>query len=292
MKRLQWITLGMAVILVTGLYAGTQATFFGTSKPKKPDALPAPTGAAHDHRFGTDSVLYYAKKDLPQSAVARLTALENSVVRGNVADQKLHLMHRLARYWSDSARAFTRLAFYPYAFYSGEAARLENSEKSLSFAAHLFLNALGDEEAPQLRHWEAEQARELFERTLKLNPGNDSAKVGLGATLLYGGLDAPMKAIGLIRDVADKNPTNAFAQQTLGEASLMSGQLDKAAERFKAVVGLQPRDLRAALLLADTYERMNRKEEAAAAYQKALPLVTLPEMKKEVEKRIAQLKTK
>jgi len=291
MKKPQWITLSIAVLLVIGLFAATQGTFFGEKK-RKALAPAAATSEPHKDGLSTDSILYYAKQNLPQAQVAQLTSLENSIIRGDVAEQKLHLMHQLAKYWSDSAKAFTPMAWYPYAYYTAEAARLENSQNSLSFAAHLFLAALSREEAHQMKHWEADQAKDLFERSLKLDPQNDSAKVGLGATILYGELGSPMTGIAMIREVAERNPNNVFAQLTLGEASLMSGQLDKAVERFKAVVQQQPDNLQAAVLLADTYERMNKKEEAAQAYQKALPYVTIPEMKKEVEKRINDLKNK
>lgn len=297
MKKPQWITLGAALLLVVGLYAATQDKLFG-NRPAKPN-----TSAVHSaddgHNHGTstvavstDSILYYAKKGLPQQQVAYLTGLENSVVRGDVAEQKLHLAHRLARYWRDSARAFTPMAWYPYAYYTAEAARLENSGESLSFAAHLFLAAIGSEENAGAKQWEAEQARDLFQRSLKQEPDNDSSKVGLGATLLYGGLESPMTAIAMIRDVVQKDSTNAFAQTTLGEASVMSGQLDKAVERFATVVRLKPDDLKAGLLLADTYERMGKKPEAAGAYKRLLPYAAVPQLKTEIEKRVTQLQTK
>lgn len=290
MNKPQWITLSVAVLLVLGLFAATQKNLFGERNVKTSVAQASHDDHDHEDGMGTDSILYYAKKKLPQAQVARLAQLENSITRGNVADQKLHLMHQLARFWADSARAFTPLAWYPYAYYTAEASRLENSEKSLSFAARLFLDVLGSEEDPRVKHWEAEQAKDLFERSLKINPENDSAKVGLGATILYGSLGSPMAGIGMIREVVEKDSTNAFAQLTLGEASLLSGQLDKAAERFKTVSRLQPENLQAILLLADTYERMNKKEEAIEAYRKALPSVSNPEMKKEIEKRVSDLK--
>ena len=70
----------------------------------------------------------------------------------------------------------------------------------------------------------------------------------------------------------------------------MSGQLDKAIERLKTVIRLQPTSLQAILLLADTYERMGHKEDAAKAYRQALPHVANPEIKKEIEKRVSDLK--
>lgn len=289
MNKPQWITLSVAVLLVIGLFAATQGQLFGERKAKS-SGKSAPHAAHEDDGLPTDSILFYAKQNLPQAQVTRLAQLENSITRGDVADQKLHLMHQLARFWQDSARAFTSMAWYPYAWYTAEASRLENSEKSLSFAARLFLDALSREENHGLKHWETEQAKDLFERSLKLNPANDSAKVGLGATILYGDHNAPMTGIGMIREVVERDSTNAYAQLTLGEASLMSGQLDKAAERFKTVSRLQPSNLQAILLLADTYERMNKKEEAVKAYRQSLPLASNPAMRKEIEKRVSDLK--
>ena len=288
MNKPQWITLSVAVLMVLGLFAATQGQLFGERKAKtSPDS--APQAAQDDAGLTTDSVLYYAKQTLPQNQVASLAQLENSITRGDVASQKLHLMHQLARFWVDSGRASSPMAWYPYAWYTAEAARLENSEKSLSFAARLFLDQLGREEDHRIKHWETEQATDLFERSLKLNPTNDSAKVGLGATILYGGHE-PMKGISLIREVVERDSTNVFAQLTLGEASLMSGQLDKAVQRFQTVVQLQPANLQAILLLADTYERMHQMDEAAKMYKKALPLVANPDIKKEIEKRVTDLK--
>src|SRR5215210_4896701 len=136
MNKPQWITLSLAVLLVIGLYAATQKTIFGDCRIKN---TPSPEVAPHNDGLTTDSILYYAKQDLPQAQVARLAQLENSIVRGDVAEQKLHLMHQLAKYWADSARAFSPMFWYPYAWYTAEAARLENSQNSLSFAARLFL---------------------------------------------------------------------------------------------------------------------------------------------------------
>ena len=112
----------------------------------------------------------------------RLNTLEHSISRGDVKEQKLHIYHQLASFWADSAGKFA-----PAAWYTAEAARLENSEKSLTFAAHLLLNNLVDEASPLVKQWEAFQAKDLFERSLKLNPDNDSSRVGLGAVYVYGG---------------------------------------------------------------------------------------------------------
>jgi tetratricopeptide (TPR) repeat protein len=281
MKKPQWITFGIAILLVISLYAATQAQLFGDKK--RP--VPAASSPAAVNIISIDTILFHAKETLTQDQVSRLSGLENSISRGDVATQKLHLYHQLAKFWKDTGRAFA-----PFAWYTAEAARLENSEKSLTFAARLFLEGLKNEENPQIKQWEAVQAKDLFERSLKINPANDSSKVNLGAVYLYGGLASPMEGIGMIREVAEKDSTNIHAQMTLGEASLISGQLDKAAERFIRVARLQPDNLEAIFRIADIKEQMHKNEEAIEWYKKSLPFIKIPGLREEVEKRISQLK--
>ncbi|HEU0063736.1 MAG TPA: hypothetical protein VFQ58_01850, partial [Flavisolibacter sp.] len=173
MKRPQWITAGTALILTFVIFAATQKQILGNPKVKK---APAASPAVQEVSYSTDSVLSKAKEGLPPEVLTRLDLLEHSISRGDVKNQQLQVYHQLAHYWGDSAHKFE-----PYAWYTAESARLENSEKSLTFAAHLFLNNLTSEENPDIKKWEAFQAKDLFERSLKLNPENDSSKVGLGA---------------------------------------------------------------------------------------------------------------
>ena len=281
MNRAQWSIVIASILLVVVLYAATKNQFFGERKAK----VETPGVNQQPQELTTDSILFYSKQNLTPEQIARLNQLENSISRGDVMNQKVQLYHQLAHFWADSAKVFA-----PYAYYTGEAARLVNSENSLTFAAHLFLDDLTNTEDPRLKQWEALQAKDLFERSLKLNQNNDSSKVGLGAVYLYGGLASPMEGIGMIRSVVEKDSGNVYAQMTLGKASLLSGQIDKAVERFKKVAQLHPDNMEAILLLADTYEKMGNNAAAAEWYQRSLPLISRPDLKQEVEKRITQLK--
>ena len=276
MKRPQWILISAALFLVIVLYAATGNQIFGTKmRTGKPPAV----SAAHDHPHLTiDSILYFSRQNLTEGQLSQLESL-------NKAAPSLHAYHQLARFWRDTGRLLP-----PYAWYTAEAARLENSEKSLTFAARLFLEGLRNEQDHRLKEWEAEQAKDLFQRSLKINPSNDSSKVSLGAVYLYGGVESPMTGINLIREVVAKDSTNIYAQMTLGEASLVSGQIDKAIERFKVVNRLEPKNLEAIFRLADIYAQKGEGREAVQWYRKTLPLIgDKPELKKEVEARIAQL---
>jgi tetratricopeptide (TPR) repeat protein len=280
MNRNQWIIFGIALLIAVTLYAASEKEFFGAPKVKKPQLEIASTA-----QYSTDSLLYNAKAHLSPEQNTRINFLEHSISRGDVKDQQVHVYHQLARFWGDTVRSFPA-----FAFYTAEAARLENSEKSLTFAAHLLLDSLPNENDPKVKEWEAFQAKDLFERSLKLNPNNDSSKVGLGEVYLYGGIAMPMQGISLIREVATREPNNIYAQVSLGRASLMSNQIDKAIEHFKNVVSLQPNNIEAIFRVAEIDEQMGNKKEAIEWYTKLLPLIERAEIRKDIETRIAELK--
>ena len=286
MNKNQWITVGAGILLVAALF------LFGKTVPKKTNKKPAEEHSVNDgHNHETssitiDTILVFYKRSMPATLQQRATDLEKIAQKTSEKDEKLHVFHQLSRFWADTGRAFE-----PFAFYEAEAARLENSEKNLTFAAHLFLDNLQNEEMPEWRKWKALQAKDLFERSLTINPGNDSSKVGIGACYLFGGISAaPMEGIMKIREVADKDSTNLYAQITLAKGSLFSGQYDKAITRLEMVNRIKPDDLDAALLLADAYERTNEKKKAISIYEKCLLLTKQAELKSALEKRIEELK--
>jgi len=280
-KKPQLITIAVAIFLVAIIY------FFGRTTPNK-KSVPvsgSPTNSALSANL-TDTILNMAKSQVSPEQVIRITTLENSISRGAVKDQQLKVYHQLAHFWGDSARLFL-----PYAWYEGEAARLENSEKTLTFAARLFLDNLQGEQNISFRKWEALQAKDLFERSLKINPDNDSSKVGLGACYLFGNIsDAPMEGIGKIRQVIEKDSTNAYAHMMLAKGSMMSGQYDKAISRLQTIIRLQPDNLEAIMMLADVSERTGDKTSAVKWYKASLEFIKRPDARAEIEKRIAELK--
>jgi len=236
--------------------------------------------------YNTDSVISNAKSKLSSQQVLLLNELENSISRGDVKEQQLKIYHQLSHFWADSARIFE-----PYAWYEAQAARLENSEKTLIFAARLFLGDIRQEADLRKKKWKAEQAKDLYERSLIIDPSNDSVKVELGICHIYGGIaETPMEGIQKIRAVLDKDSTNIYALMALADASMFSGQYDKAVERLKKINNLEPANLDAILKLADAYTSLGRKKEAIEWYTKSLPLLKRADWRQEVEKRINELK--
>lgn len=270
-----------ALALMIGLY------FLGKTTPPPKATQPNNAQQSTEHQtiaFG--DLLLKAKQKISPDQVQRLLKLENSVTRGNVKDQQIHVYHQLARFWADSAHLFE-----PYAFYTGEAAKLENSEKSLTFAARLFLDNLITESQPAMQNWLATNAKVLFEKALAINPVNDSSKIGLGACYLFGNIsDNPMQGLLPIREIVQKDPGNVYAQMILGLGGKRSGQFDKAIERFLVVVQKQPDNIEAVFNLAECYESKGDKANAVKWYEVVKKLVKVPEAQIELDKRITELK--
>ena len=280
MKKPQWITIVVAICLIAALYV------FGRAIPHKNTVSSLPEVMQSEPGITSDTILSLAKKQLPPEQVVRINTLENSISRGNIKEQQLNVYHQLAHFWADTA-----VIFEPYAFYEAEAARLENSEKSLNFAARLFLDNLQSDDDAQRRKWKALQAKDLFERSLKVNPDNDSTKVGLGACYLFGNISAtPMEGILKIREVVEKDSSNVYAQMMLAKGSLISGQYDKAISRLQLINRLEPGNPEVLLLLADVCERTSDKPGAISWYQKSLQFIKQPDARKEIEKRIEELR--
>lgn len=272
---------GSGLVLFVLLYS------LGKTIPPKQPATEAKQEQHTEHQsIKFEEILAKAKEKISPAQNDRLLKLENSVVRGDVKEQQLHVYHQLARFWKDSARMFE-----PYAYYTAEAAKLENSEKSLTFAAHLFLDNLMTEGQPAMQNWLASNAKVLLEKALVLNPANDSSRIGIGACYLFGNIsDNPMEGILPVREIAQKDPGNIYAQMVLGMGGKRSGQFDKAIERFSIVVQKQPDNLEAIFNLAECYEAKGDKANAVKWYETVKTLVKIPEAQKELDKRITELK--
>jgi len=258
--------------------------FFGkTINPKKLPIEPVTQPVAEVLNFNT--ILVNAKQKLTESQKKQLDMLDKSLQSTSNTD-KIKAYRLLSEFWKDTAGVYE-----PYLFYLAEEAKLENSEKTLTFAAQQFTSSLLDVVEPSIQNWLGTNAKVLFEKALAINPNNDSSKIGLGACYILGNVSTnPMEGILPVREIATKNPDNLYAQMVLGLGGKKSGQFDKAIERFLIINSKQPNNLVVILHLAECFEQKGDKLNAKIWYLKAVGLVKNAEIKKEIEKRISELK--
>jgi len=279
LKKPQAFVVIIALLLLGSLY------FLAPRSSKDQKAIA--NNSTENQSVTNQSIIESAKTNLSAEQKISLLSIENQLNRSKNASDSLNYTVKLAKFWADSAN---RLA--PYLYYTYSAALLENSEKSLTFAAQQIINNLITPDAPPaLQPWMAGNAKVLLEKALEMNPNNDSATINLGACYLFGNIsDNPMQGILKVKQVVDKNPQNAYGQFILALGGKKSGQYDKAIERFLIVAQVDPSNLEAMVHLAECYELTNKKEEAIQWYTKVRDLVNIPDAKTALTKRINELK--
>jgi len=275
------------ILLVAGLALLASFLFFGRTVAKKDKKAAAAQPAVQ--LFDMQHFIADEKQKLSPSQVVYLDKLENSVTRGDVHSQQIAAYNELAGFWKDSAKVFE-----PYAYYISAAAKLDNSEKNLTFAAQLILAALRGEQDEAKINWEAQEAITLFEKAIQLDPNNDTLKVGLGSCYVFGkgrfgGPEETMKGIQQLLEVVRRDSTNMQAQLVLAVGGYTSGQYDKAIDRFLKVIKAEPDNLEAIAFLADTYAAKGDKAEAIRWYKVSKRMANNPHYSEEVDQRIKQL---
>ncbi|HMK05227.1 MAG TPA: tetratricopeptide repeat protein [Ferruginibacter sp.] len=275
-------------LALSGLTLVILLFFFGRTVAVKSNS-PAPA-AVPVRGFDINQFITKSKKNLTPSQSINLGKLENSVTRGDVSSQQIIANTQLANFWKDSIRSVE-----PYLFYMAEAAKLDKSEKNLTFAAQLILDDLRGERDEAKLNWKAEQAIALFEKAIRLNPNNDDLKVGLGSCYVFGkgrfgGPEETMKGIQQLLEVVRKDSTNMKAQLVLGVGGYVSGQYDKAIERLQKVLKAEPNNLEAIAFLADTYAAKGDKAEAIKWYQLSKRMANNAHYSQEVDERIKSLR--
>jgi len=279
LKKPQFIVVFLGLLLLSILY-------FLVPKSKKIESSASSQTVANE-AVSSQSILDGAKLSLNGEQKIALLSIENQLVASKTVADSLKVYRKLIQYWSDSVQRIE-----PYLYYTYSAALLENTEKSLTFAAQLLVNNLTTPDAPPaLQKWMALNAKVLLEKALVINPVNDTSKINLGACYLFGNIsDNPMQGILKVKEVVDKNPQNTYGQLILALGGKKSGQYEKAIERFLIIIKLEPNNIEAMVNLAECYELTNQKNSAIQWYTVVREKVNIPAAKEAVTKRIQELK--
>lgn len=107
------------------------------------------------------------------------------------------------------------------------------------------------------------------------NTGLD-AKVDEAVAIIQSGEGAPMQSIGMLLEVLKENPDHEKALMWLGNFSMMSGQWDKAVDRFHHLTQIRPEvemywlnKSQSLLQMGDTTAALTSAQEYLNTYPKA-----------------------
>ncbi len=287
MRATHFVAIVVAIALVIVLYMSgntippPKAKVSEMQRPGSGGAVsggPAKVAAA-----SFDSILVGASRSVSKNIKDSVLAIEHKLDGAQDPVIKSGLYMQLSRVWEHAGRLPVA------AYYSSKSARLENSEKKLTFAGQFFLQLMENESSSSVQAWEAAEAVSCLEQSLKLNPDNEDTKLAL-ATGYIEGTGEPMRGVQILLAIVREKPDDIPANMLLGRMAIQSGQYDKAIGRYETVLKLEPENKEALYFLAQASEGKGDKKRAIELLEKCKKLVSDPAFSKEIDDRINSLK--
>lgn len=131
-----------------------------------------------------------------------------------------------------------------------------------------------------------------YEKALELSPEDDSTRINLAVAYMeaQGSAEQVMKGVTILRQITDKDPGNITANLILGKYGIVSGQFDKAVQRFEKVLAVDSLNADAYLYAAQAYESLGDKGKAIEMLEKCRSVVDDPDFATNIGKYIEKLK--
>lgn len=230
-----------------------------------------------------DSILNAATKQLPGHAITEMDTIRKNIQATRDSSRMAFSFKHLAQVWQEHKQLPVA------AYYYAKSAKLENSEKNLNFAGQFFLDLTHETQSSSVQAWEAQQAVSCFQRSLDINPNNDTVKMALAAAYIEG-TGETMQGVQLLLGITREKPDNVPANLMLGRLSIQSGQYDKAIGRFETVLKTEPRNTEAMYFLAEAYKGKGNKEKAIELFEQCKKIVNKPEFSKDIDQYINSFK--
>jgi hypothetical protein len=246
-SKIQWITLLAAVVAVVIIFA-----FGNINYPKQAIAKSQQIANQVTAKSIEDQTLATANPEL----VAKVKTLQKQLELAKTVEEKIQANNALAYFYQNDLENEDLILYY-----SAEKHKLENSQKTLTFAANYILGETINYSGPQnIMAYRANLAKSLFEKAIANEPNNDSLKIGLAGCIMHGATtDDPMAGKNMVDKVLAKDSTNAFAHKMMGYGGLQTAQYDKAINRFVKAYEYNQKDTTLALRIAMIAKKFGNK---------------------------------
>ncbi len=167
--------------------------------------------------------------------------------------------------YKDLSSAWYQRSYYGIAgYYAEEVAKLVNDELAWSIAGTTFARGISAGRSDKVKDFSAARARRAFENAISINPENLNHKINLAVTYAERPISSdPMKGVLMLLDLNKQYPENVALLYQLARFGRQTGQYDKAIERLKTALNIEPDNKRVICLLAEIYTEIG--DDASAA---------------------------
>lgn len=277
MKNRSFLVLGLAVLITLAMYL-----FLPTKKKDRQTASGGlhPKMSLEQFRFKFINAQADSTKQILNQLEAKLSLAQDSLSKIAAFSEAISLYNKL--------QAPEVAAHFVY-----QKASLIRNTNSWEMAGTNFIELLSDPKLDTNLFSEiASHAIQSYERSVGLDSNNNGAKMKLAQCYMELA-NKPMDGVQILLGIVRKDASNIDAQLLLAKFGLVSGQLEKVAQRLEKVLTLQPQNVDALLLRAELNARSSKFDLAAKDLNAVKNNAKTPQaMKEQLEVAIKDLKTR
>ena len=244
------------ILSIIGFFVLFLLLFFGCDKQSKKQRALEKSRSQKVEILSIQKVISEAKATLIPEQKLRLDYLNKELENFDDSLQ-LGIMEDIASEWYQLGHELIS------AHFAEQIAEKRNDEQSWAIAGTSFAIAQKKYQNKTQKLFANKKAIEAFENASSLNPANADHKINLA--LSYVDMppeDNPMKGILMLLDLQRENPKNTKVLVQLGNLAIRTNQIDKAIERFKQVLAINPEHNVANCKLGELLSSRNQIEEA------------------------------
>ncbi len=228
-----------------------------------------------------EQIVINLKSRLKPKELADITALEKPL-ESQDASSHLAAHEKLAAEWE-------RLGYVEVAsYYYSKTAETKPSLKNWEKAGDTYSMSFKIAQDSILVNYYLQNAINAYKKAVSFGPENTDLQIKLAECYIDSQLDI-MKGVFALRDITQKDSTNAKANLILGRMAIVSTQYDKAVKRLQTVIQEDEKNAEAYYYLGEAYMGLGKKEEAVTAFEQCKVLVDSPNFLKQLDKMIENI---
>lgn len=296
MRKPQLIALSVALLLCAALFVmGRSVPRLGEGKQSmRPGAA---TGKGAVSQVNIDTLLARARMQAPAQVRLALDSLQPKADAAGKGNKPKAIKARAEAFQAVAFAYESINAWDASAIYEQRAAKtLDTSAAAWAVAGNKFLAAFdlaGSENAAEdsaNKAFFASEAVASLKRATELAPNNLDIKADYGNALVLGSSANPMQGIQVLNSITAQDPNHLRANYHLGRLAIVSGQYQKAADRFRKLTQVHRNYPEAFLGLGEALYNLGKSQEAIAALERYKALVRDPRLTSSIDGFIEQIR--
>ena len=244
-------------VLIFGLFLFCLLYFGFSPIPKSLEGIESKRAMSYEVT-DINNLIRDVQKELSSEQKSYLITLEKEIEESENESNRQGLLKRLSGKWFEYQQPHIA------GFYAEKVAEIENTPTAWSIAGTTFATAFKIKSEKKVKDYALSKATAAFENAISLEPEEIRHKVNLALCYVeYPPQDNPMKGILQLIDLNKENPDNPIILTNLGRLAIQTGQYDKAVQRLKRAIEIEPNNRNANCLLAQVYSEKGKQEKAA-----------------------------